>query len=215
MKLRQEWPVLLALLVLAGSVAYAWLTSPERVPVHWGPGGTVDRYGSRWEAFGVLPLIMLGAVALMYAIQRGRGQANAPLLRVVRVGLLLLASLITLASALNWGSARPIVIGVGLFLVLIGNVLGKAQPSAWVGFRTPWTYLSRRAWYASQRRGALWLTVYGVALALVSLLLPEHWLFPWLLPVGLLASLLLMVAWLVYASYLDYRNDPDPQAVKL
>lgn len=215
MRLKQEWGVLLALLVLTGSVLYAWLISPERVPVHWGPDGTVDRYGGKWEAFGVLPLVMLGAVALMYALQQGRGRANAGVLRTVRVGLLLLASLITLASALGWGSARPVVVGTGLFLALIGNVIAKAQPSAWVGFRTPWTFLSRRAWYASQRRGAAWLTWYGVALALLSLLLPDRWLFPWLLPVGLMTSLLLMVGWLVYASYLDYKHDPDPEPVKL
>ncbi len=153
--LQREWAVLAALLLLAVTLVYAWTTAPERVPVHWGLAGTPDRYSGKLEAFGLLPSIMLGVMSLLYFIQRGRGQANAPLLRVARIGVLLLATLMTLASEQGWSSPRPVLVVVGLFLTLLGNVTGKAQPSAWVGVRTPWTYLSRHAWYASQRRGGV------------------------------------------------------------
>ncbi len=58
-------------------------------------------------------------------------------------------------------------------------------------------------------------TIYGALLTIVGLTLPNRMLFPWLLPAGMVVSLLVMVIWLVYASYLDYRHDPHPEPVRL
>ena len=59
----------------------------------------------------------------------------------------------------------------------------------------------------------MWLTTDGALSALVGLSLPNWTLSRWLLPAGMVVSLL--VIWLVFASYLDGRRDPDPLPVSL
>ena len=119
----------------------------------------------------------------------------------------------TLAQAFNWEMGRAVLIGVGLLLALQGNVMGRAQPSVFVGLRTPWVFLSRRAWFASQRRSALWLTSLGVLLMITAGLSPLRVLFPWVAPTGLLIGVIGVVVWLTYASYRNWKEDPSPEPV--
>ena len=55
----RKWfaPVLIAAAVLFSMSVYRQL--PERMPVHWGWHGQVDRYGSRVEGAFMLPALML------------------------------------------------------------------------------------------------------------------------------------------------------------
>lgn len=207
-----------AALCFLGSGVVAALTYPrlsQAVPVHWGLDGAPDRFGSRFEALFVPPLIFLGAAVLLWAIEHfsPRDRSNGPVLRAARLGLGMMALLVPVALALNWDMARAALIGTGLLLALLGNVLGRAQPSVFVGLRTPWVYLSRRAWFASQRRSALWLTALGGVLAAAAALCPREVLFPWVAPVGLLIGLGGTVGWLAYASYRDWKEDPAPEPV--
>ena len=57
--------------------------------------------------------------------------------------------------------------------------------------------------------------MYGLLLLLPGLLLPRDLLVPVFYPVGLTAGALLLVCGLTYASYLDYKRDPDPYPVDL
>ncbi|GGM09148.1 DUF1648 domain-containing protein [Deinococcus aerophilus] len=208
----KEWPTILSFVLTGAIAALTYPRLPARVPVHWGVDGLPDRYGTPFEALFLLPLVLLGAAALLWLVQRsGPDRANAPVLRTARLGLGLLALLATLSRALDWETVRAVLIGVGLLFTLLGNVMGRAQPSVFVGLRTPWVFRSRRAWFASQRRSAVWLTGLGVVLAGVSAAAPLDWLFPWVVPVGLLTALVGMGAWLTYASYLDWKRDPSPE----
>lgn len=61
-----------ATLLYAGVVLWAWSTFPERVPVHWGGGGDVDRVVSKGRALaelvvigGVMSLLLGGAAVLV------------------------------------------------------------------------------------------------------------------------------------------------------
>ena len=38
-------------------------------------------------------------------------------------------------------------------------------------------------------------------------------LFPWVAPVGLLIGVVGVLAWLTYASYRDWKEDPSPEPV--
>ncbi len=211
----KEWPAALCFLASGGVAALTSPRLPQSVPVHWGIDGTPDRFGSPFEALWLPLLIFLGVTALLWVIERfsPADRANASVLRTARLGLGVLALLLTLAQALNWEMGRAALIGTGLLLALLGNVLGRAQPSVFVGLRTPWVFLSRRAWFASQRRTALWLTSLGVVLMAAAVLFPLGVLVPWVVPVGLLIVVFGMVAWLTYASYRDWKQDPSPEPV--
>lgn len=211
----KEWP---AALCFIGSGVLATLIyphMPSSLPVHWGMNGAPDRFASRSEALFLMPLICLGTAGLLWAIGRFSppDRSNGPVLRTSRLGLGTMALLVTLAQALNWEMGRAVLIGAGLLLVLRGNVMGRASPSVFVGLRTPWVFLSRRAWFASQRRSALWLTSLGVVLMIAAALFPLSVLFPWVAPVGLLIGVVGVVVWLTYASYRDWKEDPSPEPV--
>ncbi len=210
--LRKEWPTLLVLALNAALIAWTWNRIPASLPVHWNLQGEVDRYGGRFEALAMVPLILLAASLPTLIMQRFLSK-NAELLRVVPLGLALLGLSFTAQYALHWPAERAVLVGLGLVFVLLGNVMGKAQPSRWVGFRTRWTSLSQRAWYKSQRRSGLFLVGFGALSLVAGLLVPAAWLFPWVMPLAFLLTLFGGVGWLIYLSYLDYKRDPHPEPV--
>lgn len=63
------WPIVIAAPFLATVVAAAQFPPGIEIPMHWGPTGQVDRWGSPWE---MLPasLIMSAANALMCVMYR-------------------------------------------------------------------------------------------------------------------------------------------------
>lgn len=212
---QREWQAFLMLVVTAGLMAWTWNRIPHLVPVHWNIHGEVDRYGGRFEALTVLPLIALGVTVFTLAVERLGQARNATAMRVIRLATALLALCFTAQHALGWEPLRAVLVGVGLQLTLMGNIMGKVQPSWWMGFRTPWTYLSKRAWYKSQRRSGLFLVAFGILSILLGLGVPTAWMIPWVMPLGFLVGLGVVFGWLVFCSYIDYRHDPQPERVVL
>ncbi|MFB9994876.1 DUF1648 domain-containing protein [Deinococcus oregonensis] len=212
--LRQEWLTGLVLAANAALVAWAWPRLPERLPLHWNWQGEVDRFGGRFEALILLPLILLLPTLLTLAFPGLAGTPkNAGVLRILRLGLALLSLSFTAQHAFELHPLRAVLISLGVFFVLLGNVLGKTQPNRWMGVRTHWTFLSRQAWHKSQRRGGAFLVSFGLLSALAALLTPEALLFPWLMPFAFLLLLLGGLGWITYQSYRDYHNDPQPEPV--
>ncbi|UBV41876.1 DUF1648 domain-containing protein [Deinococcus taeanensis] len=195
--------------------AWALPHQPGRMPTHWGVSGQPDRWGSPAEALFLLPALLLGAALLMQVVRHTTDRGNAGLLNNATLGLGLLALLETTSLILGWDTIRTVLVGLGLLFMLLGNVMGRTQPSKFVGLRTPWVYLSRRAWHASQRRSGVWFFSLGGLLLLAGLLLPAAFLSPWVAPVALLGGVLGMVAYLTWASWHDWKTDPDPQPVQL
>ena len=209
---RKEWPILLTLTLNLALIVWTWNRLLERVPVHWNIHNEIDRYGGRFEALAMLPLLFLVVSLLLLAGQQTL-PGNAGVIRVVRLALALLGLIFTTQYAFAWGALKVVMVGVGVFFALLGNVMGKVQPSPWVGFRTRWTFLSKRAWHTSQRRSGLFLVCFGVLSSVVGLVLPEAWLFPWVMPLAFMMVLFGGVGWLNHLSYLDYKQDPHPEPI--
>lgn len=209
----------LSLTPFALSFALATWALPHqsaRLPTHWGPDGQPNAWGSAAEALFQLPALLLPAAII--ALTVGRVQAdrtNAALLNTVSFGIGLLSLIQTAALVFGWDTNRALLVSLGVLFILMGNVMGRAQPSAFVGLRTPWVYLSRRAWHASQRRSGVWFVGLGLSLLISGALVPADWLTPWVAPIGLLIGLVVTITVLVYGSYRDWKTDPDPQPVHL
>jgi uncharacterized membrane protein len=71
-----------------------------------------------------------------------------------------------LGSALGWPVPVPKLVpfGVGVMLVIIGNLLPRARPNWFVGIRTPWTLSSDRIWERTNRLGGVLFVISGLVM---------------------------------------------------
>lgn len=94
-----------------------------------------------------------------------------------------------------------IIVGVGLFLLLLGNVLPRVRPNWFIGIRTPWTLSSDRAWEKTHRVGGYILSAAGLVVV-VSAALPDAW-KTWVILVAVAAASLSTVVY----SYFAWRQE--------
>ena len=155
---------------------------PARVGVHFGVDGTPDRYGSSLEAG--LTLLMLPVVALFVNLLfvylprlDARAAAQPKVFDLIRVAatLLLVAVQFAVAQAMQMQrfDQRFVMIALGVFLVVLGNVLPKIPPNRFAGVRTSYTYASRQAWWAANRAGGWLFVMLGMLLVLSAAVLPQ------------------------------------------
>jgi uncharacterized membrane protein len=212
--LRRNGMLLAALIVMFAASLYAWPRVAEMLPVHWGFSGEPDRFGGRFEGLLLLPLVTLGVYALVTWLPRldRKGARNSVVIGVVRsitvVGMTAL-HLGLVAGYLGWGIdiVRLASLVVGAILLATANVLPKAEPSAFVGVRVPWTLTSRKSWYASQRLGGWLLALTGLALLVVGFVSAS----PWAL-FGILAAMLVGLIGVIVYSYLVWRGDDERES---
>lgn len=136
---------------------------PARVPVHWGPSGQPDRWGSPVEGLFVMPGILLFASLLVSAAAHAQPGAG-PFMRMIILSLGLIALGDTAAQAFDWDNFRAGMIGLGLLFMLTGPALGRAEPGTLAGPKLSPVTL--------RRLGTAW-SVYGAAVILASLFAPE------------------------------------------
>jgi uncharacterized membrane protein len=175
--------------VVAAAVAMsaaAYPRLPERLPVHWGVSGDPDRWGTRFEGAVLLPLLMLGAWAVLRVLPRidprspnyAKMQATYDFMINATLTLLLAVHAMVLATGLGYavpvGRLTPVLIGA--LLVALGNVLPRARPNWWFGIRTPWTLTSDRVWARTHRVGGYAMTAAGIVI-LAGAALPGTWPF--------------------------------------
>jgi len=174
---------LLSLALVAGAFAAAALLYrrlPDPVPVHWDAHGHVNGYMPKpWGAL-VMPLVTLGVSLLLLVLPRlsprgfrvDRFQATFDLIQTSIVGFLFFATLLVLLAGAGFGVsvARAVPLGVGVLLVVLGNVLGKVTKNFFVGIRTPWTLASDEVWLRTHRLGGRVFVVAGLVLAIAGLL---------------------------------------------
>jgi uncharacterized membrane protein len=210
---RTEWPHWLLLAAMFGLAASNWASAPERIPVHWGLHGQVDRYGGRVEGLLAIPLTALGIYFLFLLLpridpKRASYAAFAGPYSAIRLGVLaVLAALYALTW--SWIHGRPAAIHVwvpaivGALFVVIGSVLGRVRPNWFVGVRTPWTLSSRVSWDRTNRAGGRLFLLLGAGLVLFAATQAAWLLWP------VIAGGLVGVLGLVVYSYLLWRHDPD------
>lgn len=174
--LRRIWigeGAVLGSLVL-GLVVYGRL--PERMAIHWGTDLEPDGYASRLVGVVVLPMIGMAVAALPIFVTKldprpGSHVVHARTLTLLSNGAgVLLAALqvMILGVALGWSVDVPRVlpIGIGISLLVLGNVSPRVRPNWFFGIRTPWTLSNDEVWRRTQRFGGTVMTVAGAAIIL-------------------------------------------------
>jgi uncharacterized membrane protein len=180
--MRSRWLGYVIVALAIGLSLWAFPQLPPRVPSHWSLRGEVNGYSSRWVAAFLFPLVLLGMRVAVNALPRidplGKNYARFTDTFWVFVNSVLvvlgLTHAATLANGLGFAVSmgRLAPAGVGILLMLLGNVLGRVEPNWFMGIRTPWTLSSEQVWRKTHRVGAWIFVVAGAAVAVGSLALP-------------------------------------------
>lgn len=177
------WSVPVFLLVLAAT-AWVYRDLPAVIPTHWDGAGQVNGHGPRLMIF-LEPLLMGLTILLWPTLPRvsphkygveGFGDTWW-FSGMVLAGLFAYIQCVQLAVLTQGGLdiGRALMGGIGIAIVLLGNVLGKVKRNFWLGVRTPWTLASDRVWYATHRLAGKSMVVGGlVVLAAVLAGLPGY-----------------------------------------
>lgn len=171
--------VLSVLMAAFAFYAAAQVPPGTELPVHWDAAGEVNGTLPALNAL-LFPVIMVVVCGVVFALiprlepLQERLEGSAEVLRVTWMGLLMIAVMIQAAVAapafrMKMPVALP-VLAVGLFFILIGNVLPKSRPGFFVGIRTPWAILDTDNWIATHRLGGKLMMLAGAAITLSALL---------------------------------------------
>lgn len=205
--MRSRWLGYVIASVLFGLSLWAFPQLPPTVPSHWNLHGEVTGYAPRWVAAFLLPATLLGmrvgATWLPRLDPLGKNYERfIDTYWVVVNSVLLVMGVLHVAMLAN-GLGAPVSMGrlapagLGILLMLLGNVLGRVEPNWFVGIRTPWTLSSEQVWRKTHRVGAWVFVAAGAGLAGISLT-------PGLVSIPVLACALGVVAVVpvVYSYYL-------------
>ena len=204
--------LIIAAAFIASAIAYPRL--PETIPTHWNMDGQPDGWSSR--AFGALitPVILLfvwGFVRVLPAIDpRGANYAKFGGAFEAIFDSLMLFLLGMHIVLLRAGLGYPVQIqriapfGIGVLLIVIGNLLPRCRPNWFVGIRTPWTLSSDRVWEKTHRFGGRLFVAAGFLIAVAALFWVQ-WVH-----VVLITSILLATAAVLIYSYLEWKREQSP-----
>lgn len=151
-----------------------WAHLPPSVPVWWG-FGLLPNIGAPkpWGPF-ILPIISAAIwVSTLVAARRGSASTQASLgsaaSRTTQLAVQAFLLLLTLAPALvGTGLAASIdrvtMAGLGLLLIVVGNLQGKLQRNPFWGTRTAWALRDDEVWLLTQRLTGWLMIISGIAL---------------------------------------------------
>ena len=179
------------LILLAGTVIFLIL-SPDQIPVHMDFSGEVDRIGSKYE-YLVFPAIGAGLglfFYLMAKVETKKGEeSNEKILLYCGIGAILLLTVLGfyfMFQASRYDSNAPsdsafgdvnklMNVGIGVLLVVLGNIMPKARMSSVFGVRTTWSMANDSVWQKTQRFGGITCVICGFLMIILSLFIPGEW----------------------------------------
>ncbi|WP_367925624.1 SdpI family protein [uncultured Ruthenibacterium sp.] len=163
---------------------------PDKVPMHWGINGQIDRYGNRSE------LILLAATGLGIALllkfvprldpkrqnyEKFKGGYTAIRLSLSLFYMFMIALTLFIAFFPHAGAAvsmdRLCTGAIGILFCIMGNFMPKFQHNYFCGIRVPWTLSSSDNWRRTHRfAGPIWF-VCGLGILVCAFLLHGQMLY--------------------------------------
>ena len=215
----RKWIPLLIVVAAFISSALVYPRLPETIPTHWDMSGQPNGWSGRFFGAWVVPLFLLGMWALFrvlpaidprgsnYAKFGGAFEAIIDSIMLFMLGM----HIIILRAGLGYPVAiqRVVPFGVGLLLIVIGNLLPRARPNWFIGIRTPWTLSSDRVWEKTHRFGGRVFVVGGLLITIAAVGI-AHW-----AQVVLVTVITVSASSVLIYSYIEWkREQPVSSAVK-
>jgi uncharacterized membrane protein len=202
---------LIAAMLAAGIWVLAGLPAGARLATHFDIEGRPNGYGPAWFALLALPVVasMVWGFRVLLPRIDPRGEKLAVSGRAFDTICLATTAVLAAGQALIVCAARGLGVSMahlllpslGVFLIVVGNVLGKLRWNYTVGIRTPWTLADERIWDRTHRFGGWVFVAGGAALILARFLAPPAAMQPVVL--GVIAA---VTALPVARSYLLWRG---------
>lgn len=204
----------LTIAAMLAASALVWDRAPDTVPVHFGIDGKADGFGSKWEAFFLMPAVvalvgLIMAVVPMIDPRSSNLAQSSGFYYAVWYGELMVMSVAhagMIAAAIGAvETVGPwIMSAVGLLFVLIGNFMGKTRSNWFAGFRTPWTLSSEYSWQKTHRVAGWMFMLTGAGMVLAAIFLNPVAAFIAMI-LGTMGTMILGGV----LSYVFWKNDPE------
>ncbi len=191
---------------------------PETIPIHFGPDGQADGFGSRNTAL-LLGLIPAGLCLLLWFLPKmdprrknyEKHEKAYVIMAALVVLFLIFFNWITVLIPLGFSFRIEIITPclVGLLFIVMGNFMPQIRPNYFMGIRTPWALENEYVWKKTHRFGGIVFWIMGAFLFFTPFLSED-------LPVMIIVPVILGGCVLMYGySYFIYRkymkNGPDGQ----
>lgn len=144
---------------------------PNKVPVHWGINGEVNRYGSKIEQviMSGIPIVLFLFFNVLPSIDPKKESYKkhaTPYVIMTFFIILFIAciNLLGLLSALGYGIPfqKVVPVLVGILFIVLGNFMTQLRHNYFIGIRTPWTLSSEYVWKKTHRFGGYVFVVIGL-----------------------------------------------------
>lgn len=181
--LKNEWYILIILLLPYLLIPFIWNEVPDQIPIHWNLEGEVDNYGDKsfvlywYPLFGIVTYLGILLVPLIDPKKRVKmDQKPLPALRLFLplffVGLYAVMIMPTFKP--GWDPSFMVFLLVTLLMLVFGNYLRTLKPNYFIGIRTPWTLENPDNWRKTHELGSkLWIGV-SLLLLVVAFLIPAE-----------------------------------------
>ena len=181
--LKQDWAILLILLLPFAILAYFWNSYPEQIPMHWNFSGQVDRYDPKIPALFYIPALNIVLYFLFLFLPKldPKGKNYTMFSRFYQIIKTGMASFMTFLFMVITAASLGIKINVMyaviapmiLLFLIMGNFMGTIKPNYFVGIRLPWTLNNDEVWRLTHRlAGFIWVWA-SLFMLVMLLILPE------------------------------------------
>lgn len=171
--LRKNMLSLICLVLMTAVGVFLYPSLPEMVPTQYGMDGTARNYLPKYVAIFLMPFAYFAVIAsinvMIHFSPEKFSMANSKRamdIIIAGVGLLLVGAQTGLLRGVGDTQIflQYFAIGLALFLVVTGNVIGKTERNFFVGIRLPWTIASSSNWRATHRFAGKLMVVSGLVL---------------------------------------------------
>lgn len=183
--------LILAVIPLIYTAVAVLFFLPDTVAAHFSFDGSVDRYGSKYEAF-LFPGIIL-AVTLIYLMIRrfmmrsstddnSRTARNIDVMDTIMIAIFVMLNALCVFVLIMMGN--PAVMSgtgsilyiiesavIGALFIVIGNLMPKTKKNSFMGLRMPFCTDTDEHWYLANRSAGIALAVSGLITALGGMIL--------------------------------------------
>lgn len=219
MKSKMKWGIQDLVLAVIGLVPIGYYLAvydrmPETMATHFGISGDANGWMSKGAFLIFIILFSLGLPLFMKVTRRIDPRSENydkfdNVYEIFRLGVTLVVAtamvgIILINQGYTFSMQMYVLIGLGLFLMTIGNYMGQIRFNYFIGIKTPWTLANEEVWRRTHRASGPLIVIAGIV-SIVSAFLPNA-VAVWVFGVVFAFSMLVFPLVYSYRVFVQVRN---------